>query len=155
MCTALWEECTNDASSCCEPAICHGDVNFASCLPQHNNCTEATTTSSPISAGYIICDEEETANGATLLEGTNNAPLNLFISLDGSNLNNRVVWENPFQTLAKAIQEAIESRVHEKGGHITLMGGRYMWEDDGGIVDGLIGPSAMNPVVIKADALAA
>jgi len=32
-CTALWGECTADMSSCCEPAVCHGDANFASCVP--------------------------------------------------------------------------------------------------------------------------
>merc|ERR1712048_1382076 len=31
-CIALWEECTGNLSSCCGPAICFGDDNYASCV---------------------------------------------------------------------------------------------------------------------------
>jgi len=64
-CTALWGECTNDTSSCCGPAICHGDANLASCVPPPDNGTdaptEAPTTASPTSIGCIVCDDEETS----------------------------------------------------------------------------------------------
>jgi len=79
-CTALWGECTNDMSSCCEPAVCFGDANFASCVPPPDNGTaaptespskpptvvptkaptDAATTASPTPIVCTICNDEET-----------------------------------------------------------------------------------------------
>ena len=32
-CIALWGECTGKSSSCCQPAICYGDSQYAQCRP--------------------------------------------------------------------------------------------------------------------------
>jgi len=77
VCTALWGECTNGMSSCCEPATCHGDLNYAYCIPPPDNDTDAPTkapthaptkaptdtptTASPTSTYCIVCDNEETS----------------------------------------------------------------------------------------------
>ena len=84
----------------------------------------------------------------------NDNPLNIFVSPNGNDLNNGSSRQSPFKTLAKASQEAIDRGANEKGGRIILLEGSHTWEDEGGIVDGLIGPSATNPFLIEADHLA-
>jgi len=50
-CVALWGKCNpSQPNSCCGPAICEGDSNYASCVP------DETTTPAPTSQPCTVCD---------------------------------------------------------------------------------------------------
>jgi len=61
-CVALGGECMS--STCCEPAECVGDENYASCLPLSETTSEPTKApteaSPPPSSSCTICDDEPT-----------------------------------------------------------------------------------------------
>eukprot|EP00566_Odontella_aurita_P004116 CAMPEP_0113526642 /NCGR_PEP_ID=MMETSP0015_2-20120614/859_1 /TAXON_ID=2838 /ORGANISM="Odontella" /LENGTH=1144 /DNA_ID=CAMNT_0000424999 /DNA_START=702 /DNA_END=4136 /DNA_ORIENTATION=- /assembly_acc=CAM_ASM_000160 len=91
---------------------------------------------------------------ATMAEEADNIPLALFVGPSGDDINDGNSRDSPFRTLAKAVQQAVQRGAAQKGGSITLLEGHYIWEEDDGLVDGLIGPSAANPFEIKADTAA-
>merc|ERR1712154_431070 len=76
-CVALWNDCTNDPDSCCGPAECTGDSEYAVCVPADENDTDIPSmspsgapssspsgvpSSSPTLPTCIVCDNEPSGN---------------------------------------------------------------------------------------------
>jgi len=53
-CVALWGQCTSDPNSCCGPAKCYGDNNYAACVPDN------TATSEPTPQPCVVCTDVAT-----------------------------------------------------------------------------------------------
>lgn len=81
------------------------------------------------------------------------APLKLYVGPSGNDAdgNDGASRAAPFRTLARAARAARDSGASVRGGEIVLLPGRYNWEEDGGRVEGLVGPSAEDPFVIRAE----
>ena len=59
-CLALWSECTGGSDdSCCGPAKCYGDSEYAACVPQDESESPST---SPTSDPCIVCDDVPTGS---------------------------------------------------------------------------------------------
>merc|ERR1712183_691246 len=58
-CVVLGGECTSNQSSCCQPAQCVGDNNYASCLPLPEATSDPTKAPTP-SPSCTICDDKPT-----------------------------------------------------------------------------------------------
>ena len=101
--------------------------------------------------GAIIAlpSDKDSLRNFTTLEEISDVPLELFVGPSGNDSNDGTSRDSPFQTLSKAAQQAIQRGAAQKGG--SIIKGRYVWKEGGGLVDGLIGPSSDNPFVIKAD----
>merc|ERR1712176_1727702 len=58
-CVVLGGECTSNQSSCCQPAQCVGDNNYASCLPLPEATSDPTKAPTP-SPSCTVCDDKPT-----------------------------------------------------------------------------------------------
>ncbi|EJK59002.1 hypothetical protein THAOC_20831, partial [Thalassiosira oceanica] len=84
---------------------------------------------------------------------TEEASLLLYVGPDGDDAasNDGATRAAPFRTLARATRAAREAGASTRGGEIVLLAGRYDWEEEGGLVEGLVGPSGDDPFVVRAE----